>query len=901
MARRLARIAALTSAFIPSLSAALGVGPIATESSLNQPLEARIPLESADAQEVESLRAALASPETFQRAGLERPFMLSRLQFEVVTEAVPEPYVAIRTSDPVREPFLAFLVELNWSGGRLIREYTVLLDPPLHAREEKTVPTAADGRDAGDLAREREASARTTPEDAGYFDALTEGRVPREVEVARNDTLWEVADEVRPDDAVSVHQMMMALWEANPAAFANGNVNNLRAGAVLRVPDREQATSRSARDARREFAAHMDAWRAGRALDPAPEDDPQLAEVDAEPEINSARLEVVAAGETSGDDATASLMDDDLAATAENVSRLQAELAAQREEKASLRSENEDLQQQIGELLGRVEALERTIDIQVTDAIPGMTEEPLAVDSSLAEAPSEEQAAPQDDAPVDADLAVDEPAATQLQAPWDDTRLMGLGGAGITALLVLLLLMVRRRRAGVMDAAATGIAVPVPAAADGEGNTGQAPARAAPTESKANEVEGAPARGGNGDPLEEIDVYLAYGHYDQARELLATAVTAAPERKDLRLKQLEVYGHTNARAAFEAGAQELYTLVDGEHDPVWKQVVDMGRAIAPDNPLFAADGAGATAAPTTELTEAAGSTLTTPEPEPPLDIELDEQGDEPVAPVQERDEDDFSDLEFSLDEVPEPSSAEQPLETPGQDREAAPAALESEPADGDAFSLDFDLDDLGAPDSESSSARDESSEPPQPTETLPPAEATDAPGADELSLDFESWEGSEPAAPSVPEVGAGANAADEDGDGDAGLAWHLDHSHGGADTAAADAGLSDALPSHAGDPDSRDDGSSEGGIPPSDLGEDEALSLEIDEAIRAASGDEPSSEDDNDDLFDTGDETSTKLDLARAYLDMGDSEGARALLDEVLQEGSEQHKTEARSLYEQAR
>ena len=923
MARRLARIAALTTLVIPSLSAAIGVGSLETESALNEPLEARIPLESADLEELETLSATLASPDAFDRAGLERPFMLSRLEFEVVTEDTPEPYVLIRTSEPVREPFLAFLVELNWAGGRLVREYTMLLDPPVHSPEQEAAPAAADAPAPDEPAPDADAPATVSPGDPGDPEGVREIDTVDEIQVQDNDTLWELADDVRPDDGVSVHQMMMALLEANPEAFSDGNVNNLRSGAILRVPEREAAEMLTAGEARQEFAAQVEAWQAGRAPQPAepdPADEPEVAEEEA-PAADDGRLEVVAAGETGGDDATASLMDDDLEASPETVARLQSELAAMREDEASLRSENEELRQQTAELMERVEALERTLDVQVEGALPGMTDEPVEEDIPLADAPDEAvdpddevAAVPEElpalfdeDSALERDLAAldeepaveaveqpadepapeDEPAPVAAgepaapQAPWEDTRLMSMAGGAALLLALLMLLMIRRRRNAAQDASGMVSASAAAGVAAADADEADARQDAETDDDSAQETAG---RDGV-DPLEEIEVYLAYGRYDQAGDLLASAIGNEPERTDLRLKQLEVHALTHDRAAFEADAQDLYGMVDGSDDPVWQHVQEMGREIAPENPLFAGAAASSAAAPADEpddVPEPAEPVAETPDPleEPPPAAEKPDTGaPTPVAPAaesDETDEDDFGDLDFSLDDTGEDRRAEPPADKAGEDA-AAPTE------DDDAFSLDFDLDDFQAPADGGKAVAEPTGEADQPAE--------EPEGEDELSLDFEAWERPEGEESKGADAGP-SEAVETETDDDDAPSFNLDDLDVGDDPVAEEEGLR-----YDGTNVADDDQDTEESLTPSD---DETSDDDTTVGAALPGGEGEYGDDDDDDLFDAGDENSTKLDLARAYLDMGDSEGARSLLDEVIAEGSEEQKQEARSLYEEA-
>ncbi|MDX1434891.1 MAG: hypothetical protein R3286_20790, partial [Gammaproteobacteria bacterium] len=118
--------------FIPAGAWALGLGNIEVSSTLNEPLQARIDLNALHSGDLDSMQVQLASAEQFRRAGIERPFQLSKLKFTTVADGPDAGHIAITTRDPVVEPFLNFLVEVTWPRGRIVREYTVLLDPPVY-------------------------------------------------------------------------------------------------------------------------------------------------------------------------------------------------------------------------------------------------------------------------------------------------------------------------------------------------------------------------------------------------------------------------------------------------------------------------------------------------------------------------------------------------------------------------------------------------------------------------------------------------------------------------------------------------------------------------------------------------------------------------------------------------
>jgi pilus assembly protein FimV len=267
MPRRCIRISLALIFLLSSNAWALGLGEIRLDSALNGPMRAQIELLSASPEELDNLVVALASQETFARYGLDRPYFLQDLRFEIVrTDAGA--YVNITSTAPISEPFLTFLVEATWARGRLLREYTVLLDPPTFAppaaaetRPAVTAPQRSTPADSARIerqpppqpaTREPAAQRRPTPAPASRTEARTEARTePQPVAdvptasfdtsaggdyiVQRRETLWGIASRFRPDSRLTMNQTMLAIFEANPDAFG-GNINILRAGASLRIP-----------------------------------------------------------------------------------------------------------------------------------------------------------------------------------------------------------------------------------------------------------------------------------------------------------------------------------------------------------------------------------------------------------------------------------------------------------------------------------------------------------------------------------------------------------------------------------------------------------------------------------------------------------------------------------------
>src|SRR5690606_31780857 len=259
----------------PLAASALGLGDIELKSALNQPLQAEIGLVSATPEELEGLKISLASHETFRRYGLDRPDFLSGLQFTVARDAQGRNVIRVTSRESIAEPFVTMLIEASWPRGRLLREYTVLLDPPvlLPAPSVATAvsPPATRATDGTAIVRSEPRPAATSPSSAPAPSAVTPPRTtavpPPAVApggtytVQRADTLWDIASRMRPA-GISINQMMIALYEANAQAF-DGNINLLRAGAVLRVPEIADLQAISAASANAEVQRHNEAWQSG--------------------------------------------------------------------------------------------------------------------------------------------------------------------------------------------------------------------------------------------------------------------------------------------------------------------------------------------------------------------------------------------------------------------------------------------------------------------------------------------------------------------------------------------------------------------------------------------------------------------------------------------------------------
>ncbi len=295
MKRRLALALAALASLVPAIALGLGLGDIRLHSALNQQLDAEIELISATESEIDALRVHLASSELFDRYGIERVDALQTLKFAVMRRDDKSAYIRVTSDAAIREPFMTFLVEAQWPRGRLLREYTLLLDPPVLAAPPQTftetAPLAAEPAPASVTtdaaaaapmmaAPQAEATAAAEPGTAPVIatpvapEPTSEAVAVPEVTapvyeagtygpVKRNEALWTIAKNIKPDQATTINQMMIALYRANPEAFRN-NINVLKRGAILRIPDLAELRAISASEATAEAIRHHQEWEATR-------------------------------------------------------------------------------------------------------------------------------------------------------------------------------------------------------------------------------------------------------------------------------------------------------------------------------------------------------------------------------------------------------------------------------------------------------------------------------------------------------------------------------------------------------------------------------------------------------------------------------------------------------------
>jgi len=589
--------AAVASAvFLTSAANAAGLGKLTVLSALGQPLRAEIELTAGAGEDPASMAVKLATPEAFRAANIEfNPALLS-LRF-VVEERAGRQVIRVSSTQPLNEPFVDMLLELTWNNGRLVREYTFLLDPAeMRATQPAQVAAAPQNRPAAPRAPSAPAAAATAapaaPDEARVAAARRGAeRQAREAQareaqdnyrVRRGDTLSGIALDVKPAD-VSLDMMLVALYRANPDAFIGNNMNRLKSGQILSIPDADSvrggASQGEARGVVVAHAADFDAYRnklAGQVASSAPSAAPQggqsasgrvtarveqrpTAVSEAQDKLQLSKAAPGAAGEP--DDGTASVEDT---------------LAKERE---------------LAQAEARVKELEKNVnELENLMTVP-----------SRAGAEAEQAAAAAATAAA-AEKAAEKPAprprprkpAPPPEKSFADTildNMLYIGAGALVLLLAALGIAQRRKRkeaeANPPPAEPSVLGVPGASAhslfAESGGqsvdtNNSVFNSSFAPSASQldTNEV----------DPVAEADVYIAYGRDAQAEEILKEALRTHPERHPVRLKLLEIYATRKDLRAFETQARELHALTGGAGDE-WAQAAALGLTLDPSNPLYA--------------------------------------------------------------------------------------------------------------------------------------------------------------------------------------------------------------------------------------------------------------------------------------------------------------------------
>jgi pilus assembly protein FimV len=932
--RKLVLAIAAASALSSGMAHALGLGELTLKSTLDQPLVAEIELLDVKELTAAEVVPSLASPEDFAKVGVDRQVFLNDLSFTPVLNPSGKSVLRVTSSKPLSEPMVKFLVQVMWPNGRLLRDYSVLLDP------SKFSPQTA------------EAAAQPAP-----TPAVT-AAVPGATELGQytttpRDTLWEIAAKAR--NGGSVQQTMLAIQALNPDAFIGGNINRLKTGQVLRLPDQAQSTNLPQHKAIAEVAAQNTAWRQGRRYVPKTGAGQQQLDATNRPRgdgtaVQPARdnLSLVSAesGKAGGKGAAgdAKALNNKLAMTQENLD--------------TTRRDNEELKSRMTDLQSQLDKLQRLIELKNNQLArlqaEGAADAPAGAPATAAI--SAELAADPAAAPAPADAATPAPAAETAPAATEATpapaetpvaptpaasdeqkynelltnpALLGLVGGGAVVLLLLLLLLARRRKAqqeaekhvrmarelaeeqqnpGEQDSSEDsfeGLEVSSPSVKLETAPTSAPAPVAAPAFAPVAAPAPAPARAPviapvvvtapiaaplvspavdrhDDDVLRKAHTHFAAGRLNQAAALLEDSIKYEPQRSDLRLKLMEVYGQQGNRVAFVA--QERQLVANGENFTRVEQLKHRFPAM-----VFAVGGGIAAASMAAELDAQYVRELLLDEPEAPavpddfdtvFDLNLKEPQSPAAAPAVPDDFDSAFDL--SLDAPQSPAAAPAVPDDfdsafdPSLDEPQSPAAAPPAPAPDAVKELDdFPLED----DLSFDSVLQQQTEVRENLDDLSDfdldmdlgGEATPAILAEDdflLSLDDEVKDPSVAAAPTAPEIAP--DDLELPDDFDLSLADEMDAA-AAPDTFATD--LNDVN------------------------AELDSLSQSLGEPTFTAQDALASADDEPEfDFLSGADEVATKLDLAQAYIDMGDADGARDILNEVVNEGDAGQKDEAKEL-----
>ncbi|HCV41710.1 MAG TPA: peptidoglycan-binding protein, partial [Pseudomonas sp.] len=565
--RKLVLAMAAASALTSGMANALGLGELTLKSAQNQPLDAEIELLDVRDLTAAEVAPSLAPPEEFSKAGVELPGYLEDLTFTPVINPNGKSVLRVTSSQPLPGPVVKFLVQVMWPQGRLLRDYSVLLD---QAKAQGQQPAAGNVNPA--------------TSSAGSYTTK------------RRDTLWQIAAR-NTQGGGSVQQTMIAIQALNPDAFIGNNINQLKVGQVLRLPDQQQIQSIPQGEANREVAEQYAAWREGRRLGPRARqlDATRRGAADAAPEriAQGDNLRLVSPGTQAGGN-SAKAISDTLAVAQES-------LDTSRRDNEELKSRVSDLQSQMDKLqkliqlkndqLARLEAQGAAAEAPPAGALPGepapaqppapglapaepvVAPAPAAVDTAPAAAPADEVAPAQPG-------AIDEMLANPV--------VLGLiAGSAFLVLLLLLLLLARKRKAqqeaekhlrmaralaeegerspdlDLPPSSFDGLEVSAPsvtlspavvAASAAAAVAAEKPAAPAPAAAVA---EPEPVQDPNAELLAEVDLSLSRGRLNHAADLLEAAVAAQPENDTLRLKLMDVYARQGDHSAFVEQERKL--------------------------------------------------------------------------------------------------------------------------------------------------------------------------------------------------------------------------------------------------------------------------------------------------------------------------------------------------------
>ncbi|WP_395058502.1 FimV/HubP family polar landmark protein [Polaromonas sp.] len=703
---------ALSGSFASLPVLALSLGRITVQSALGEPLRAEIDIAEINAEEAATLRASVANADAFRAAGLEYSAAVTNVQITLQRRPDGRSFLRLSSNRPVSEPFVDLILEARWASGRIVRDYTMLFDPPNLRAATQPMPAPTPpmvSRPPAPIATLPPApapapapfsppsppavrsAAAPTPAPAVTSRAPSPGG--QTVTVKAGDTAGKIAAQTKPAN-VSLDQMLVALQRSNPDAFIGGNVNRIKAGAVLEVPGTDQIEAVSASEASRTIVAQSRDFNSFRR---------KLAE--SAPVTQAAGADRQATGQIQAkvEDKTAAAATPDKLTLSKGA--VQGKAAA--EEKIAQDRQSKEAAARVAELSKNIADLNKLgspaapapaaapaapvpapasalatpapgVAVASPGALPGtlpaapaatVPATPMAPASSAAAvmAPATTAALPAASAAVSATPAasaaasapapVKKPVVVPPPPPPEPSLVdellenpLLLAGAAILLLLLLALGVYRsrqRKNSVAVDSSFLESRLQPDSFFGASGgqriDTNDANVTGSSMVYSPSQLDAA----GDVDPVAEADVYLAYGRDLQAEEILKEAIRVSPTRIAIHAKLMEIYAKRRDAAAFAAVAAEAFNLTRGQGGD-WAHMAEMGRDLDPGNPMYQPDGQPASAAVAAVAamgiasapfaTQSAPQALqTAPEPEASavdFDLDLDfSMGDDAPAPA----------------------------------------------------------------------------------------------------------------------------------------------------------------------------------------------------------------------------------------------------------------------------
>ncbi|UBQ42919.1 FimV/HubP family polar landmark protein [Comamonas thiooxydans] len=667
---KLSALAAATLALssLPATDAwALALGRITVQSALGEPLRAEVEIPQLSAAEADSLQAAIASPAAFRAQGMEFTGTANSVRVQVQKRANGSAVLKLSSFQPVNDPFVDLVIDANWASGKLQRNYTLLLDPPATRRPAPAPTTAAQATPAVVPAPARPAvTARPTSSpvntagrdlrnDRDQDEAATKPQRKRqagtaapagssdEVRVRTGDTAGRIAAAHKPA-GVSLDQMLVAMLRSNPQAFVNGNINRMRSGAVIQLPDQAAAQATSAKEARQIMAAQSQDFNQFRR---------QLAGVAPVAPVEAASRSASGQVQAHVADAKANTAaPDKLTLSKGSVKGVAAdEQVAQQKQAADQSARADELKRNMAELSqiaaatkpagtaaapaastpaaaapaaspavtvpaasaanAAAPASAPAADAAATSAPPATPEAAAADagkpgDTAPAPTPAEgepAQAAAEPAAPAPAPVAPPKPVAAPAPIPEEPSFIdslmedptIPLAGAALLALLLGYggYRVSQRRKAAAAGADSTLGDSQLSADSFFGASGGQrVDTTTSSSQMSGQSMQYSPSQldAGDVDPLAEADVYLAYGRDLQAEEILKEALRSDPNRLVLHQKLAEIYAKRHDRMAYASVANNVFALTQGK-GPEWQRLADQGRILDPENLTYQLGGA----------------------------------------------------------------------------------------------------------------------------------------------------------------------------------------------------------------------------------------------------------------------------------------------------------------------